>query len=211
MITMADRSLWKLVAIVICAAILTGLLGGVLGAPLFLKNGEEGEQGIQGEPGIQGIQGEIGPQGPQGEQGIQGEPGVDGINSIQQIISYQNLTSATIGDNFTPTQWYNISVIDTSMNQSLNISDQSRILAEFATTVSLSNSGVWFRVVIDNQYISTVCYASSAPNMNLPINLKILTDPLSAGQHTIEVQFYRVSGTTTLLDRSLYLTELPAF
>ena len=187
MITMADRSLWKLVAIVICAAILTGLLGGVLGAPLFLKNGEEGEQGIQGEPGV------------------------DGINSIQQIISYQNLTSATIGDNFTPTQWYNISVIDTSMNQSLNISDQSRILAEFATTVSLSNSGVWFRVVIDNQYISTVCYASSAPNMNLPINLKILTDPLSAGQHTIEVQFYRVSGTTTLLDRSLYLTELPAF
>jgi len=174
--------------------------------------GPVGPQGIQGEQGVQGeqgIQGEQGPEGPQGPQGIQGEPGLNGTNSIQQMLCSQNLTSAIIGNGYNITQWYNMSVFDSSMSTILNINDQSRILAEFATTVSLSNSGVWFRIAIDNQYVSAVCYTSSAPNMNLPISVKFLTESLSAGQHTIDVQFYRVSGTTTLRDRSLYLTELP--
>ena len=96
------------------------------------------------------------------------------------------------------------------MKTTLNVNDQSRILAEFAATVSLYNSGIWFRIVIDNQYVSTECRASTSPNLDIPIYVKILTESLSAGPHTIEVQFYRVNGITTIRDRSIYMTELPA-
>ena len=115
-----------------------------------------------------------------------------------------------IGTNFIAAQWYNLSNVDSSISTVFNISDQSRILAEFATTVSLSNSGIWFRIVVDNQYFSTECRASTSPNIDLPIYVKILTDSLPAGEHTIEVQFYRVNGDTIARDRSIYMTELPA-
>jgi hypothetical protein len=176
--------------------------------------GVQGETGPQGEQGIQGVQGETGPQGEQGIQGVQGEtgpqgePGLNGTNAIQQILSSQNLTSAGIGS-YNLTTWYNMTVFDSSMATAINIGDQSRILVEFSTSVYLSNSEVWFRIVIDNQYISTVCYASSIPSMNLPIQSKILIGSLSAGEHTIDVQFYRVSGSSTLRDRLLIVTELP--
>ena len=173
--------------------------------------GAAGETGATGATGPAGSTGATGATGPQGPQGMQGEPGLNGTNTIQQMLVSQNLTSAIINTTYNATQWYNVSVFDSSMSTTFNINDQSRILAEFVTTASLSNSGVWFRIVIDNQYYSAVCYVSSAPKMDLPISMKILTESLSAGQHTIDVQFYRVSGDiTTLLDRSLYLTELPA-
>ena len=176
--------------------------------------GATGATGPQGEQGIQGVQGETGPQGEQGIQGVQGEtgpqgePGLNGTNAIQQILSSQNLTSAGIGS-YNLTTWYNMTVFDSSMATAINIGDQSGILVEFSTSVYLSNSEVWFRIVIDNQYISTVCYASSIPSMNLPIQSKILIGSLSAGEHTIDVQFYRVSGSSTLRDRLLIVTELP--
>jgi len=176
--------------------------------------GSQGEQGLQGIQGVQGIQGEQGPQGIQGEQGIQGdqgpqgEPGQNGTDSIQQMHVNQNVTSATL-DLIYANQWYDMLVLDSSMSMTVNVKDQSRILAEFATSVSLSNSGVWFRIVVDGQHISNVCYASSSPGMYLPIQVKILTDALAAGQHTVDVQFYRTNGVSTLLDRSLYVTELP--
>jgi len=122
----------------------------------------------------------------------------------------KNLTLVILDTAYVIGQWYNLSVFDSSMRTTLNINDQSRILAEFAATASLSNSGLWFRIVIDNQYDSTVCRVSSSPNMDIPIYVKILTGSLSAGEHVIEVQFYRVSGITTVQDRSVYLTELPA-
>jgi len=104
-----------------------------------------------------------------------------------------------------------MAVFDSSMIMTININDQSKILAEFFTSVYLSNSEVWFRIVIDNQYYSTVSYASSITAMNLPVQLKILTGSLSAGEHTIAVQFYRTSGSSTLLrDRLLIVSELPA-
>jgi len=176
--------------------------------------GLQGEQGLQGIQGVQGIQGEQGQQGPQGEQGIQGEPGPqgepgrDGTDSIQQMHTSQNVTSATLGLNYLD-EWYDMSVFDSSMHITVNTNDQSRILAEFATSVSLSNSGVWFRIVVDGQHISTVCYASSSPGMYMPIQVKILTDALTAGQHMVDVQFYRTNGVTTVLDRCLFVTELP--
>lgn len=188
-----------------------GIQGGV---------GPQGIQGPQGYNGSQGIQGEIGPQGVQGEQGIQGEqgvqgpvgpqgePGLNGANSIQQILANQNATAETIGVNYT-TQWYDMSVFDSSMSLTISVSNQSRIMAEFMTSAVLANSEIRFRIVIDDQYNSTICYASSTPGMSLPVQVKFLTDALSGGQHTIDVQFYRVAGTTILLDRTLYVAELP--
>ena len=125
------------------------------------------------------------------------------------MLSNQNLTAVNI-ESYNETTWYNMTEFDSAMTITINTSDQSRILAEFSTSVSLSNSQVWFRIVIDNQYNSTVCYTSSVPAMNLPLQSKILTDSLSAGEHTIEVQFYRVSGSSTIRDRLLIVSELPA-
>ncbi len=181
----------------------TGATGATGSTGATGATGPAGPTGAVGEQGPQGIQGLVGP------QGIQGEPGLNGTNTIQQMIVSQNLTSVDLGTSYL-TQWYNMSIFDSSMKTTFNINDQSRILAEFAASVSLSNSGIWFRIVIDNQYFSTVCRASTSPNLDIPIYVKILTGSLAAGPHTIEVQFYRVSGTTTLRDRSIFMTELPA-
>jgi hypothetical protein len=149
-------------------------------------------------------------QGEQGPQGIQGEPGLDGQDAIEQIIANQNYTEVLINDNYNLTTWYNMSVFDSSMTMTFNINDQSKILAEFFTSVEVGNSEIWFRIVIDNQYNSTVSYAASIPSMKLPVQLKILTGSLSAGDHTIEVQFYRELGSSILLDRLLIVSELPS-
>ncbi len=212
----------KAILLPVVIAVIIGLISGLVGAYIFAIPGTQGPQGIQGvqgltgETGATGPPGPTGPEGPQGlqgeigPQGPQGEPGLNGTNTIQQMIVSQNLTAVTIDTTYTQAQWYNMSVLDSSMKTTLNISDQSRILAEFATTISLSSSGIWFRIVVDNQYFSAECRASTSPNMDIPIYVKILTGSLSAGQHTIEVQFYRVNGITLIRDRSIYMTELPA-
>lgn len=173
----------KGLVLTVVVALISGLIFGLVGAYIFARPGP---------------------------QGIQGEPGLDGTDTIQQMLVSQNLTSVNLDSSYNLTQWYNVSVVDSSMRTTLNIKNQSRILAEFATTISLSNSGIWFKIVIDNQYASTVCRATTSPNMDLPIYVKILTGSLPAGEHVIEVQFYRVNGITVLLDRSVYMTELPA-
>lgn len=173
----------KGLVLTVVVALISGLIFGLVGAYIFARPGP---------------------------QGIQGESGLDGTDTIQQMLVSQNLTSVNLDSTYNLTQWYNVSVVDSSMRTTLNIKNQSRILAEFATTISLSNSGIWFKIVIDNQYASTVCRATTSPNMDLPIYVKILTGSLPAGEHVIEVQFYRVNGITVLLDRSVYMTELPA-
>lgn len=172
--------------------------------------GVQGEQGVQGVQGLQGVQGETGLQGPVGEQGIQGvqgEPGEDGADAIQEMSVSQNLTMATIGT-YNASEWFSLSVFDSSMAVMTEVEEGHRVLAEFLASVYLSNSEVWFRIVVDGQYVSAVCRASNSPGMYIPIQVTMLTDPLSAGQHSVDVQFYRVSGISTLYDRSLYLTEL---
>lgn len=191
----------KAILLPVVIAIIVGLISGLVGAYIFATPGPQGPQGIQG---VQGLTGETGPAGPEGE------PGLNGTNTIQQMIVSQNLTVVNIDITYIQGQWYNMSVFDSSMKTTLNIFDQSRILAEFATTVSLSSSGIRFRIVVDNQHFSAECWASTSPNMDIPVYVKILTGSLSAGQHTIEVQFYRVNGITTIRDRSIYMTELPA-
>ncbi len=245
MMNMANLNSWKGLSLVIIVAVVCGILGGVLGAPFFVKNGvdgAQGEQGIQGATGpqgpqgpqgdqgpegIQGPQGETGPQGatgpqgpqgiqgPQGDQGpqgIQGLPGVNGTDAILQILQSQNATAQSLGS-YTLDQWYNMSVFDGSMRMTVNIQDQSRIYAEFTSSVNIANlASVWLRIVVDNQINSTVCkiglLAPSAVNLNLPASVKILTGALSAGQHTIDVQFLRDDGSPILMDRSLSAVEV---
>ena len=172
--------------------------------------GVQGEQGVQGVQGLQGVQGETGSQGIQGVQGlqgIQGETGADGMDAIQEMSVSQNLTQASLGT-YNASQWYSLSVFDSSMTVTTEVEEGHRILAEFLASVYLSNSEIWFRIVVDGQHVSAVCRASNSPGMYIPIQVTLLTGALSAGQHTVDVQFYRASGVSTLLDRSLYLTEL---
>lgn len=222
---MVELSTGKVILLVTVVAIIFGLIGGVLGAFFFAKQGPQGpqgEQGIQGSQGEQGIQGATGLQGEQGIpglngtdglQGVQGIPGWNGSDAILQTLQRQNTTSASLGT-YNLTQWYNMSVFDSSMSLTINVNSQSRIFAEFVSTVNFTNSEVWLRIVVDSQYNSTVCYAGllgpNAPTVRLPVQVKILTDALSAGTHTINVQFYRLSGLPTLLDRTLYVSELTA-
>ncbi|UCG37039.1 MAG: hypothetical protein JSV64_01835, partial [Candidatus Bathyarchaeota archaeon] len=152
--------------------------------------------------------------GDQGLQGIQGDPGLNGTNSVIQVIQSQNVTAADLGT-YNLTQWYNMSVFDSSMTLTIDIQSESRICAEFLSTATFTNSEVWLRIAVDNQHTSTICYIGcfevpSSPTLHLPIQVKILTDKLSAGTHTVDVQFYRFNGSPTLLDRSLYVTELAA-
>ena len=204
----------RITLLAVVVALVFGLVSGLVGAYLFAKPGPQGDQGVTGSQGDQGEQGIQGVTGSQGEQGIQGELGLNGTNSIIQVIQSQNVTSASL-DAYNLTQWYNMSVFDSSMTLTMDIQSESRIYAEFLSTATFTNSEVWLRIVVDNQYNSTVCYVGcfevpSSPTLHLPIQVKILTDTLPAGTHTVDVQFYRFNGFPTLLDRSLYVTELAA-
>jgi hypothetical protein len=204
----------RITLLAVVVALVFGLVSGFVGAYMFAKPGPEGAQGEQGIQGVVGPQGVQGDQGDQGDQGIQGEPGLDGTNSILQVIRSQNMTPASL-EAFNLTQWYNMSVFDSSMTLTIDIQRESRICAEFLSTATFTNSEVWLRIVVDNQHTSTICYIGcfevpSSPTLHLPIQVRILTDTLPAGTHTVDVQFYRFNGFPTLLDRSLYVTELIA-
>ncbi|UCB61500.1 MAG: collagen-like protein, partial [Candidatus Bathyarchaeota archaeon] len=135
----------RIMLFAVVVALIFALVSGFVGAYLFAKPGPQGlqgEQGIQGVTGPQGDQGEQGIQGDQGEQGIQGEPGLNGTNSIIQVIQSQNVTSASL-DAYNLTQWYNMSVFDSSMTLTIDIQSGSRIYAEFLSTATFTNSEVW--------------------------------------------------------------------
>lgn len=210
----------RITLLAVVVALVFGLVSGFVGAYMFAipgpqgLQGDQGIQGVVGSQGPQGGQGDQGIQGDQGEQGIQGEPGLNGINSIIQVIQGQNVTPASL-EAYSLTQWYNMSVFDSSMTLTIDIQSGSRICAEFLSTATFTNSEVWLRIVVDNQHTSTICYVGcfevpSSPTLHLPIQVKILTDTLPAGTHTVDVQFYRFNGSPTLLDRCLYVTELAA-
>ena len=114
---------------------------------------------------------------------------------------------------YTLDQWYNMSVADSSMRITINVQDQSRIYAEFHSSVNIASlASIRLRIVVDNQYYSTVCMLGiltpSAVTMNLPAQVSIVTDALPAGQHTIDVQFFRDDGIPTIMGRSLVVMEL---
>ena len=189
--------------LVFISAIIAGLFGGLLGGFLFARTGPQGERGVQG------VQGEQGVGGLAGQQGL---PGLDGSNSVIQVIQSQNLTYANL-DAYTDGQWYNMSILDSSMRLTINVQDQSRIYAEFLTSVSIPSKGtISLMIVVDNQFNGSVCNVgiTNVPSLTVtfPLQARILTNVLPAGQHTIEVQFLRNDGTPLLLERSLYVSEL---
>jgi len=179
----------------------TGVAGGVGPA------GETGPQGLQGLQGIQGLQ------GLPGEQGLQGLPGV---NSVMQAVQSQNETSETLYNVYAWGIWQSMSLFDGSMRITVDVRNQSKICAEFECSVSLINpASVSFRIVVDNQFYSTVCVTGvgdcSGPgtvSLTMPAQVELLTGNLAAGQHTIDVQFLRDSGVQVLMSRSLLVTEI---
>jgi hypothetical protein len=101
------------------------------------------------------------------------------------------------------------------MSASINVQNGSRICAEFLSSVELSTVGaISLRIVVDNQVHSTVVSAEilSGPTVTLvlPIYVKIMTDPLPGGEHTIEIQFFRDAGAPILRERSIFVTEIVA-
>lgn len=202
--------MWKFLALVIVVALLAGLLGAVLGALLFVKSGPQGETGPDGP---QGQQGEAGPQGPQGIAGI------DGSDSILQVIQNRNDTPVDVESaNYSTMQWFNISDLDSSMKIEIDIQQNSRIFAEFSSAHELEPAAqFWMRIVVDNNYNSSrFIYAigpASSGTYIMTGGMEFLTDPLSAGLHTINVQLWIVeSGSSTILnrilDRTLTVIEL---
>ncbi len=201
--TLKDGSIWKIVALALAIGLLGGAIGGALIAPFFVI---PGPVGLQGPEGPQGSQGEQGPQGPQGI------PGINGTDAILQILQSRNDTQEDIGI-YTEDQWFNMSEFDFSMRVSINIQQDSKIFAQFSGTYYLSSqASIWIRIVVDSNYNSSRYMCSlltpASGTFRLPGHIEFLTNPLNEGQHTIDVQFYRESGSPLILDRTLTVMEI---
>ena len=198
-----DNSKWKITVLAFIVGLLGGLLGAAIIAPLM---GTTGPQGPAGEEGPQG------PQGLQGPAGTPGAPGTDGTDAILQILQNRNDTQVDTST-YTLMQWFNMSTFDSSMKIVVNVQENSKIFAEFSGTHYFTSAGsIWVRLVVDNIYNSSVYRCSSlapaSPIFNMPGHTELLTDPLSAGYHTIEVQFLREDGSPRILDRTLTVMEI---
>jgi len=198
-----DTYTWKFVVLALVIGFLGGVLGAALFSPFFVK---QGPQGPQGEQGLQG------PQGLQGAQGPQGIPGIDGTDAILQMLQNRNDTEVDV-TGYATMQWFNMSVFDSSMNVTINIQQNSKIFVQFSATHSLdAPASIWVRIVVDNSYNSSVYKVSVTPpssaTYKIPGHIEFLTDPLAAGQHTIEVQFLREQGSILMLDRALTVMEI---
>jgi len=192
----------KFLILVLIIAVLSGLVSGALSAMFFARPGPEGPAGTQGNPGEQGSSG---PQGPQGTAGT------NGTNSILQII--QNTNNTIHDTSLDPARWINMSEFDASMEILINIRQGSKIFAQFSMVVSFDAAGsLKARIVVDNRLNSSVAISSVGPPSagvySLTSHIEFLTDPLSIGQHSIQVQFLRENGSPLILDRTLTAMEL---
>jgi len=218
-----DTYTWKVVVLALVFGLLSGVVGAALISPFFVKPGPQGPQGEQGPQGSQGLKGDQGPtgsQGPQGLQGLQGAqgtqgiPGINGTDAILQILQNRNATEVSTSG-YAPDQWFNMSSFDSSMKITINIQQDSKILVQFSSTHFLSSpSSIWVRIVVDNNYNSSI-YKSSAltpasGTYRMPGHVEFLTGPLSAGQHTIDVQFLKenLSNSPRVSDRTLTVMEI---
>lgn len=201
-----EKYSWKFVVLALIIGLLGGILGGVLIAPLVAK---PGPQGLTGEQGLQGLQGA---QGQQGLQGPQGVPGINGTNSILQALQRRNDTQESTSS-FTTMLWFNMSTFDPSMSVIINIRQNSKIFVEFSGVQSLSApASIWVRIVVDGNLNSSTYKCSLGPPSSgtfvLTGQIEFLTDSLNGGQHTINVQFLRESGSPVILDRTLTVIEI---
>jgi len=213
-LTMQDTYTWKVVVLALVIGLLGGVVGSALIAPMFAKPGPQGLQGEQGSAGPQGLQGLQGLQGTQGPRGIPGINGTNGTDAILQILQNRNATEVSTSS-YSPDQWFNMSSFDSSMKITINIQQNSKIFVQFSSTHFLSSpSSIWVRIVVDNNYNSSI-YKSSAltpasGTYRMPGHVEFLTGPLSAGQHTIDVQFLKenLSNSPRVSDRTLTVMEI---
>ena len=202
----------KLLVLILVIALLSGIVGAVLSAQFFIKPGPAGPQGNKGDKGDPGVQGPQGIPGTDGPQGLQGIPGANGTDAIIQIVQKRNDSEiATIG--FTLGQWFNISQIDPSMEIVIDIRENSKVFVEFSSSHRLEPpASIWVRIVVDGTYNSSKYVCSTGPpasgTYTLPAHVEFLTDLLSAGFHTVNVQFLRQDGSPIILDRTLTATEI---
>lgn len=198
---------WKVMVVVLVIGLFGGIISAVLIAPYFIKAGAQGATGATGATGAQGSQ------GLQGPQGLQGDPGTAGTDGILQVLQNTNVTSLSVGS--TPMwTWINVSNYDASMRMTVNIQENSKLFVQFSTSHTLSSgASITIRVVVDNVY-NSVAYTAASSNPSsvtstFPGHVEFLTESLTSGQHTIEVQFQRnVGGASTILERSLTATEI---
>ncbi len=200
------KSTWKLLALVLVIGLVAGLLGGALGALVFIQPGPQGEQGEEGPQGPEGPQGEQGPEGPQGI------PGLDGTDSILQAIQYRNETEIDLSG-YLEMQWYNLSDSDPSMETTMTVQQDSRILVQFSSTVEIEPpASVWLRLVVDDTYNSTIYVCSVGPpasgTYQMAGHVEFLTDSLGAGSHTIRAQFWIETEPTNVRIQHRTLTAM---
>ena len=210
---------WKLLALILVIGLLAGAIGAVLSAQVFIKpgppgpQGEEGAKGDTGEQGLQGTAGDEGPQGIPGEQGPQGIPGENGTDAIVQIIQKRNDTTLST-DGFAADQWFNLSSLDSSMEIVVDVQQDSKIFAQFSSSHNLDPTElISIRIVVDHVHNSSYYLCSTGlPGSGvyaIPGNIEFLTDSLSAGAHTVSVQFL-VNGSPTILGRTFTVIEMAA-
>lgn len=200
---MEYESTWKLLTLIL----VIGLVGGaVSGTSISWLLTEPGPEGPQGEQGLEG------PQGPQGAQGERGFPGIDGNDTILQILQSRNDTQEDTGG-YTEGQWFNMSEFDSSMRMIISVQNNSRIFAQFSGTHYLSSpASIWIRIVVDNsynssEYMCSILSPGSGP-YRLPGHIELLINPLDQGLHTVDVQFYRETGSPLILTRTLTVMEI---
>lgn len=229
---MVNTDFIKGLFVVLIVGLAMGFIGGGLSSSIFGTPGPQGPQGLQGPQGIQGAQGERGIQGPQGVQGVrgeqgvqgvqgpkgdqgaQGEQGIPGLNGADSVQIIQNLNETNMNvETFAINQWHNMSIMDSSMKIVIDVENQSRILAKFSSSVELEeDTQLLLKLNVDNLFNSTVLKSRVGYTRNsiycIPVYVEYLTDPLSAGLHTIEIQFQCDSSLPIVLGRTLTVMEI---
>jgi len=108
---------------------------------------------------------------------------------------------------------HNMSDFDSSMKITINVQQNSKIFAQFSGTHTLEPpASVWVRIVVDNNYNSSTYICSTGPpasgTYTMTGHVELLTNPLNAGSHIIDVQFLVESGSPQILDRTLTVIEI---
>lgn len=107
-----------------------------------------------------------------------------------------------------------MSDFDSSMRMTISIQQNSKILVQFSGVYTLdAEASIEVRIAIDYQFNSSICKVSSptpaSATFTIPGHVEFLTDSLSAGQHTIEVQFLRqLTNPPLILGRTMTVTEI---
>ena len=110
-------------------------------------------------------------------------------------------------------QWVNMSDLDSTMMININVQQNSKLLIQFSASISINGpASLQTRIVVDNNYISTVSKnsvgSSSTGIMTLSNHIEFLTDPLNSGAHIINLQILRENGSPTILDRTITIMEI---